>query len=263
MNILEEIAGKTRERIAVRRHEVSLEDQKYMSAETAGIRRADQSFLEALKNPGIGFICEVKKASPSKGVIADNFPYLDIAAEYENAGANAISCLTEPFYFQGKNDYLDEISCAVNIPVLRKDFTVDEYMIYEAKNLGASAILLICAILSPSQLQEYRLIAQELGMDALVETHSEQEVEMALNSGAQIIGVNNRDLRTFAVDVNNSLRLREMVPQDIAFVSESGIRTAQDIAKLAQNGTDAVLIGETLMRAPDKKKMLEELKKGY
>ena len=136
-------------------------------------------------------------------------------------------------------------------------------MIYEAKNLGASAILLICAILSPSQLQEYRLIAQELGMDALVETHSEQEVEMALNSGAQIIGVNNRDLRTFAVDVNNSLRLREMVPQDIAFVSESGIRTAQDIAKLAQNGTDAVLIGETLMRTPDKKKMLEELKKGY
>lgn len=263
MNILEEIAGKTRERIAVRRREVSLEDQKHMSAETAGIRRADQSFLEALKNPGIGFICEVKKASPSKGVIADDFPYLDIAAEYENAGASAISCLTEPFYFQGKNDYLDEISSAVNIPVLRKDFTVDEYMIYEAKNLGASAILLICAILSPSQLQEYRLIAQELGMDALVETHSEQEVEMALNSGAQIIGVNNRDLRTFAVDVNNSLRLREMVPQDIAFVSESGIRTAQDIAKLAQNGTDAVLIGETLMRAPDKKKMLEELKKGY
>ncbi len=263
MNILEEIAGKTRERIAVRRREVSLEDQKHMAAETAGIRRADQSFLDALKNPGIGFICEVKKASPSKGLIAENFPYLDIAREYENAGASAISCLTEPFYFQGKNDYLDEISSAVNIPVLRKDFTVDEYMIYEAKNLGASAILLICAILSPSQLQEYRLIAQELGMDALVETHSEQEVEMALNSGAQIIGVNNRDLRTFAVDVNNSLRLREMVPQDIAFVSESGIRTAQDIAKLAQNGTDAVLIGETLMRAPDKKKMLEELKKGY
>ena len=263
MNILEEIAGKTRERIAVRRREVSLEDQKHMAAETAGIRRADQSFLEALKNPGIGFICEVKKASPSKGLIAENFPYLDIAREYENAGASAISCLTEPFYFQGKNDYLDEISSAVNIPVLRKDFTVDEYMIYEAKNLGASAILLICAILSPSQLQEYRLIAQELGMDALVETHSEQEVEMALDSGAQIIGVNNRDLRTFTVDVNNSLRLREMVPQDIAFVSESGIRTAQDIAKLAQNGTDAVLIGETLMRAPDKKKMLEELKKGY
>lgn len=263
MNILEEIAGKTRERIAVRRREVSLEDQKHMAAETAGIRRADQSFLDALKNPGIGFICEVKKASPSKGLIAENFPYLDIAREYENAGASAISCLTEPFYFQGKNDYLDEISSAVNIPVLRKDFTVDEYMIYEAKNLGASAVLLICAILSPSQLQEYRLIAQELGMDALVETHSEQEVEMALNSGAQIIGVNNRDLRTFAVDVNNSLRLREMVPQDIAFVSESGIRTAQDIAKLAQNGTDAVLIGETLMRAPDKKKMLEELKKGY
>ncbi len=263
MNILEEIAGKTRERIAVRRREVSLEDQKHMAAETAGIRRADQSFLDALKNPGIGFICEVKKASPSKGLIAENFPYLDIAREYENAGASAISCLTEPFYFQGKNDYLDEISSAVNIPVLRKDFTVDEYMIYEAKNLGASAILLICAILSPSQLQEYRLIAQKLGMDALVETHSEQEVEMALNSGAQIIGVNNRDLRTFAVDVNNSLRLREMVPQDIAFVSESGIRTAQDIAKLAQNGTDAVLIGETLMRAPDKKKMLEELKKGY
>ena len=263
MNILEEIAGKTRERIAVRRREVSLEDQKHMAAETAGIRRADQSFLDALKNPGIGFICEVKKASPSKGLIAENFPYLDIAREYENAGASAISCLTEPFYFQGKNDYLDEISSAVNIPLLRKDFTVDEYMIYEAKNLGASAVLLICAILSPSQLQEYRLIAQELGMDALVETHSEQEVEMALNSGAQIIGVNNRDLRTFAVDVNNSLRLREMVPQDIAFVSESGIRTAQDIAKLAQNGTDAVLIGETLMRAPDKKKMLEELKKGY
>ena len=208
----------------------------------------------------MSFICEAKKASPSKGLIAPEFTYVQIAKEYEAAGADAISVLTEPVYFQGKNEYLTEIRRTVKIPLLRKDFTVDEYMIYEAKNIGADAVLLICAILSSMQLSEYAGIARELGLSALVEAHDEKEVEMALAAGARIVGVNNRNLKDFTVDINNSVRLRELVPENILFVSESGMKTRQDIVRLEQNGTNAVLIGETLMRSADKKAVLQELR---
>lgn len=256
--ILDEIAAKTRIRVADEKKLISLETVR-RDAELLPVS-AERPFLDALKKPGISFICEAKKASPSKGVIAENFPYLQIAKDYEAAGASAISCLTEPFYFQGKDEYLKEIASAVSIPVLRKDFTVDPYMIYQAKLLGAKAILLICAILDKSELKEYQAIAESLGLSALVEAHDEAEVSMALDIGAKIIGVNNRDLKTFTVDINNSARYRSMVPKEIAFVSESGIKTRDDIIKLVDNGTDAVLIGETLMRNNDKKAALDALR---
>lgn len=183
-----------------------------------------------------------------------------LPADYERSGADAISVLTEPFWFKGSNQYVKEISSNVSIPILRKDFTVDEYMIYEAKTIGASAILLICAILNDNQLKEYTEIAHELGLSVLVEAHDETEVNRALKCGAKIIGVNNRDLRDFTVDITNSIRLRKMVPQDYVFVSESGIKTKEDIANLRNNGTNAVLIGETLMRCSDKKAALDNLK---
>lgn len=209
-------------------------------------------FRRALSAPGIQFICECKKASPSKGLIAPDFPYLDIALAYEAAGAAAISVLTEPRWFRGEDRFLQEIARTVKIPCLRKDFTVDSYMIYEAKILGASAVLLICAILDDGELREYLSIAHELGLSALVEAHDEEEICRALDAGAGIIGVNNRDLRTFTVDINNSVRLRSLVPDDKIYVSESGIRNAEDVEVLYRNRTDAVLIGETLMRNPDK-----------
>ncbi len=208
----------------------------------------------------ISFICECKKASPSKGIIAEDFPYLDIAKDYDRAGADCISVLTEPKWFLGSDRYLEEIAEAVSIPCLRKDFTVDEYMIYEAKVLGAGAVLLICSILGSSQLKEYMAICDELGLSALVETHDEREVEMALKCGARIIGVNNRNLKDFTVDTENSRRLRELIPRDVIFVSESGVKSAEDVRILKQIGADAVLVGETLMRAEDKKKKLSELK---
>jgi indole-3-glycerol phosphate synthase len=217
-------------------------------------------FEQALRKPGLSFICEIKKASPSKGLIAPDFPYLQIGREYEAAGASALSILTEPYYFQGSNQYLKEVAAEVKIPILRKDFTVDSYMIDQAKTLGASAVLLICAILSDAQLAEYQTQARELGLSALVEAHDAAEVERALKIGASIIGVNNRDLRNFTVDVNNSVRLRAMVPSDIVFVSESGIKGPEDTRHLYANGTDAVLIGETLMRSEDKKAMLDSLR---
>ncbi len=257
MNILEEIAGKTRERILEEKERTPLSILKEQISRRRSEGRKCPSFYEALKKPGMSFICEVKKASPSKGLIAPDFPYLEIAREYEEAGASAISCLTEPYYFQGADAYLKEIAEEVKIPVLRKDFTVDEYMIYQACALGASAVLLICAILDDARLLQYRVLAGELGMDALVEAHDETEVERALKAGAKIVGVNNRDLRTFHVDMNNSIRLRAMVPEDVVFVSESGIRTAEDIRLLYENRVDAVLIGETLMRSGDKKAVLK------
>ncbi len=256
--ILEEIAKRTVERVAEEKAAVPLSEMK---------KRADAldantgfPFRKALSGDEISFICEVKRASPSKGLIAPDFPYLDIARDYERAGASAISCLTEPYWFKGKDEYLTEISKAVKIPVLRKDFTVDEYMIYQAKTLGASAVLLICSILSKEQLSEYLETAHSLGLSALVEAHDEEEVRTALSVGAGIIGVNNRDLRTFTVDISNSARLRKLVPPEVLFVSESGIKTAADIEALRSNGTNAVLIGETLMRSPDKKAALDELR---
>lgn len=258
--ILEEIAKRTIERVAEEKAAVPLSEMKKRAEALEA--NTGFPFRKALSGDEISFICEVKRASPSKGLIAPDFPYPDIARDYERAGAAAISCLTEPYWFKGKDEYLTEISKAVKIPVLRKDFTVDEYMIYQAKILGASAVLLICSILSREQLSEYLETAHSLGLSALVEAHDEDEVRTALSVGAGIIGVNNRDLRTFTVDISNSARLRKLVPPEVLFVSESGIKTAADIEALRSNGTNAVLIGETLMRSPDKKAALDELR-GY
>ncbi len=256
--ILDEIAAKTRERVAETKSSVPLsvlrENAEKMNANTGF------PFEKALRGDDIAFICEVKKASPSKGVIAEDFPYLQIALDYEKAGAAAISCLTEPHWFLGSNEYLSQIAARVKIPVLRKDFTVDDYMIYEAKVLGASAVLLICSLLSEQQLGEYLELSHSLGLSALVEAHDETEIDTAVRVGAGIIGVNNRDLRTFSVNTGNSASLRKLVPSDRIFVSESGIRTADDVAKLRKTGANAVLIGETLMRAPDKAAKLRELR---
>ncbi len=224
------------------------------------MKKGDFAFEKALQKPGVSFICECKKASPSKGLIAPEFPYLEIARGYEDAGADAVSVLTEPKWFLGSDTYLREIAAAVSIPCLRKDFTVDEYMIYEAKLLGASAVLLICSILSEAQIREYLAVCDTLGLSALVETHDEAEVDMALAAGARIVGVNNRNLKDFTVDTENSRRLRERIPRKVLFVSESGVSGPEDVKKLGQIGADAVLVGEALMRAPDKKRMLLKLR---
>lgn len=263
-NILTEIAEKTRERIEEQKRKVSLAQLREEGERALEDRQRRQvpGLKEQLERPGMSYICEVKKASPSKGLIASDFPYLEIAEEYERAGASAVSCLTEPFYFQGSDRYLKEIAARIRIPVLRKDFTVDEYMIYEAQALGASAVLLICTILDDCQLKGFRQLAAHLGMDALVEAHDERETERALAAGAEIVGINNRDLRTFQVDCSNSVRLRRLAPPEVLFVSESGIRTGQDIRLLKENRVDGVLIGETLMRSPDKGAALAELNGG-
>ena len=257
-NILQTIAAHTVKRVEASRQKMSAEE----------MRRAALSmnpdtgfpFEAALAGPDISFICECKKASPSKGLIAPDFSYLRIAREYEAAGAACISVLTEPEWFLGENRYLKEIAETVSIPCIRKDFTVDSYMIYEAKTLGASAVLLICSLLDRDTLRRYIEICDTLGLSALVEAHDEREIGDAVAAGARIIGVNNRNLKTFTVDVGNSGRLRALVPENILFVAESGIRTAEDIQSLREAGVDAVLIGETLMRSEDKKKMLDTLR---
>lgn len=208
----------------------------------------------------MSFICECKKASPSKGLIEPDFRYLEIAREYEEAGADCISVLTEPKWFLGSDEYLKDIAKTVSIPCIRKDFTVDEYQIYQAKTLGAAAVLLICSILSDVQLGEYIKICDSLGISALVEIHNEKEAGMAVRAGARIIGVNNRNLKDFTVDTANSKKLRDLIPDDIIFVSESGVKSTDDIRAIREIGADAVLIGETLMRADDKKKKLDELR---
>ena len=252
MNILEEIAAKTRERVAEEKNKVSLEEMK-QQAESLNTETGFP-FENAIKEGSLSFICEVKKASPSKGLIAGDFPYVEIAKEYEKGGASAISVLTEPYWFMGSNEYLKEIRAAVDIPIIRKDFTVDEYMIYEAKVIGADAVLLICAILDDDSLKKYMQTADKLGLSALVETHDEEEVNRAVKAGARLIGVNNRDLRNFTVDINNSLRLRNLVPDNITFVSESGIKGEKEIRELAQGKVD----GETMMRAGESR--IETLK---
>lgn len=224
------------------------------------MKKGDFSFEKALKKPGLSFICECKKASPSKGLIAPDFPYLEIARQYEAAGAEAVSVLTEPKWFLGSDAYLKEIAAAVSIPCLRKDFTVDAYMIYEAKLLGASAVLLICSLLGEEQIREYLAICDQLGLSALVEAHDEAEADMALHAGARVIGVNNRNLKDFTVDTQNSRRLRERIPREVIFVSESGVRGPQDVERLSEIGVDAVLVGEALMRSNDKKQMLYEMR---
>ena len=257
MSILNEIAARTKERIAEEKFKVPLRELiSQQNSDLAKHAEEKISFLEALKKPGMSYICEVKKASPSKGLIAPDFPYLDIAKEYEQAGASAISCLTEPFYFQGADRYLQEISQAVNIPVLRKDFTVDEYMLYQAKAFGASAVLLICAILDNSQLKAFGELVQELGLDALVEAHDQWEVDRALKLGAKIVGGTtgiSMILPLIWETVSDCGTWHRLIR---CLFSESGIKTAEDIRILYENKVDAVLIGETLMRNPDKKRHL-------
>lgn len=256
MNILQDIAARTRERVAAAKQIILPET---MAARAGSLPAGDFPFEKALRADGVSLICEIKKASPSKGVIAEAFPYLEIAKDYEAAGAAAISVLTEPYYFKGDNRYLREIADTVSIPLLRKDFTVDEYMIYEAKTLGASAVLLICTLLDPNTLKEYIMIADSLGLSALVEAHDEAEVAVALAAGARVVGVNNRNLANFEVDINLSERLRKLVPPDILFVSESGIKTREDMRKLREIGADAALIGETVMRSGDKREAIKQL----
>ena len=260
MTILDQLAAYARERVNEARRKLPFEELKKQALSLTPSERESFAFENALKKPGLSFFCECKKASPSKGLIAPDFPYVRIAGEYEEAGADCISVLTEPKWFLGSDRYLREIADAVKIPCLRKDFTVDEYMIYEAKVLGASAVLLICSILEEEQMAEYIGLSDELGLSVLAETHDETEVEMALEAGARVIGVNNRNLRDFSVDTANSTRLRKLIPQDVLFVSESGVGSAEDVAALSEIGADAVLVGETLMRAADKKARLQELR---
>ena len=257
MTILDQLAAYARERVERAKAKQSPE---MVRRDAEALPKGDFRFEKALSGTDLAFICECKQASPSKGRIVTDFPYLQIAKEYEAAVADCVSVLTEPKWFLGSDAYLQEIAAAISIPCLRKDFTVDPYMIYEAKLLGASAVLLICSILDDQQLQEYRQICDDLGLSALVETHDENEVERALRAGSRIIGVNNRNLRDFSVDTGNSCRLREMIPSDILFVSESGIAGPKDVALLRELGCDAVLIGEALMRAHDKKARLAELR---
>ena len=257
MTILDKLAEHAFERVKSAEQSVSLDEIKSLAF---AIPKGDFEFEKALRKPDISFICECKKASPSKGIIAEDFPCLEIAQEYEKAGADCISVLTEPKWFMGSDEYLKKIAKTVSIPCLRKDFTVSDYQIYEAKLLGAKAVLLICSILSAKQINEYIDICNRLGISALVETHDENEVRIAVNSGSRIIGVNNRNLRDFSVDTDNSRRMRELVPKEILFVSESGVQTCEDVQKLRSIGADAVLIGETIMRAENKKAKLKELK---
>ena len=257
MTILEQLADHARQRTEQAKRVLPPEEIRHQAL---SLPKGDFPFQQALKKPGVSFICECKKASPSKGLIAPNFPYLEIAKEYEAAEADCISVLTEPKWFLGNDEYLKEIAEAVSIPCLRKDFTVDEYQIYQAKVLGASAVLLICSVLTENQMKDYIRICDELGLSALVEVHDEQEVQTAINAGARIIGVNNRNLKDFSVDTDNSRRLRELIPPNVLFVSESGVRTVEDVETLRKIGADAVLIGETLMRASDKRAKLAELR---
>ena len=257
MTILDQLADHARERVRIAMETAPLTQVK---AAALALPRGDFAFEKALRTPDIAFICECKKASPSKGLISPDFPYLQIARAYEEAGADCLSVLTEPKWFLGRDAYLQEIAGAVSLPCLRKDFTVDAYMIYQARLLGAAAVLLICSILEREQLRDYIALCDSLGLSALVEVHDRAEVPMALDSGARVIGVNNRNLKDFSVDTDNSKRLREAIPPEVLFVSESGVQNAGDVERLRAIGADAVLIGETLMRAQDKRAKLAELR---
>lgn len=259
--ILDDLAAATRARVERKKAQIPLETVKEQALNLAAKEGTFTfPFEKAVAKDGISFICEVKKASPSKGIIAEDFPYLEIAREYEKAGADCISVLTETDYFKGEDRFLREINDAVQIPTIRKDFIIDEYMIYEAKLLGASCVLLIAALLDTETIRQYKAICDQLGLSALVEAHDEAETASALAAGARMVGVNNRNLKDFTVDIYNSTRLRELVPRNVLFVAESGIKTAEDIAELVSAGVNGVLIGETLMRSPDKARMLDELR---
>ena len=257
MTILDQLADHARERVAAAKAALPLAD---LRRQAEALPKGDFAFEKAIRKPGMSFICECKKASPSKGLIAPDFPYLEIAKAYEAAGADCVSVLTEPKWFLGSDEYLRDIAAAVSIPCLRKDFTVDEYMIWRAKLLGASAVLLICAILTPRQLGEYLDLCDDLGLAALVEAHDETEIRTALDAGARMVGVNNRNLKDFTVDTENSRRLRTLVPEGVLFVAESGVRDGADVRRLRDSDADAVLVGEALMRAPDRTAKLAELR---
>ncbi len=257
--ILDTIAASTRQRVSEAKAVVSLD---VIKKQALSLPKEQFTFEKALSTQGISFICEVKKASPSKGLISPDFPYLQIALDYEAAGASAISVLTEPVYFHGRDMFLSDIRALVNLPLLRKDFTIDEYQIFEAKTIGADAVLLICALLDTTTIRRYLAICDELGLSAVVEAHSAQEVESALNAGARIVGVNNRDLKTFEVHIETCEKLRPLVPKNVLFVAESGIKTGDDIKRLSEAQVDAVLIGETLMRSTDPKFALAALRQG-
>ena len=258
MSILDELAAHARERVLADSENMSLDILQAMCREKG--RANGARFYDALKKDDLSFICEVKKASPSKGVIARDFPYLDIARDYEAAGADCISCLTEPKWFLGSDDIFREIRAAVSTPMLRKDFTVSDYQLYQSRLMGADCVLLICALLDTKTLAQYLAVCDELGLSALVETHDADEIRSAVAAGAKIIGVNNRNLKDFSVDFSNAARLRDRIPPEAVYVAESGVQSAQDVAALRSIGADAVLIGETLMRASDKARRLAELR---
>lgn len=256
--ILDTIADYARVRVA--RDQAALPTEALKERCLAAPAAGGAAFDQALRRDGMSFICEVKKASPSKGIIAKQFPYLDIAKAYEAAGADCISCLTEPKWFLGSDQIFREIRAAVSTPMLRKDFVVDEYQIYQAKAMGADCVLLICALLDTATIARYLTICDTLGLAALVEAHDSREIASAVAAGARIIGVNNRNLKDFSVDFTNAARLRDQIPPETVYVAESGVSTPADVAALKKIGADAVLIGETLMRAPDQKQMLNALK---
>ena len=258
-NILQTIAAHARTRVAADRAKISLEELKALCQE-AGPGQGEQ-FVSALNRPGLSFLCEIKKASPSKGLISPDFPYLDIARAYEAAGADGVSCLTEPKWFLGSDDIFRQVRRTISLPMLRKDFTVDEYQIYQARLMGANAVLLIVSLLDGETLKGYLDLCRSLGLAALVETHDGQEVDAALNAGAEIIGVNNRNLKDFSVDFSNAARLRDRIPPGVLYVAESGLTGPEDAAALKRLGADAALVGEALMRAPDKGAMLASLRR--
>ena len=258
MNILEKLAELSRERAKADREKVP---EAELREQALALGRGNgEAFLSALKKPGISFICEIKKASPSKGLISPEFPYLRIAADYERAGADCISCLTEPEYFLGSDRIFREVRQQVSLPMLRKDFTVCTYQLDQARVMGANAALLIVSLMDGKTLEAYLERCEELGIAALVETHDEEEICTAVSVGAKIIGVNNRNLKDFSVDFSNAARLRDRIPADCIYVAESGVRTPEDVQRLRQIGADAALIGETLMRAEDPAEMLRRLK---
>lgn len=254
--ILDELADYARERVAIGKEVVSLEEMKMRAMDLA---KGDFRFERALESQNPAVICEVKKASPSKGIISEEFPYVEIAKEYEKIGATCISVLTEPKWFLGSDDIFREIRANVELPMIRKDFTVDAYQIYEAKVLGADAVLLICALLDTDTIKEYLGICEDLGITALVETHNEEEIKSAIEAGARVLGVNNRNLKDFTVNLTHASDLKQFVPEGILFVAESGIVVAEDGRKLLENGADALLIGEALMRSGEKAQFLKEL----
>ena len=258
-NILQTIAAHARTRVAADRAKISLEELKALCQE-AGPGQGEQ-FVSALNRPGLSFLCEIKKASPSKGLISPDFPYLDIARAYEAAGADGVSCLTEPKWFLGSDDIFRQVRRTISLPMLRKDFTVDEYQIYQARLMGANAVLLIVSLLDGETLKGYLDLCRSLGLAALVETHDGQEADAALNAGAEIIGVNNRNLKDFSVDFSNAARLRDRIPPGVLYVAESGLTGPEDAAALKLLGADAALVGEALMRAPDKGAMLASLRR--